>query len=181
MRRVSLTPTPSIAPVPRVPRAAVLLLGLAACERPRDVAVRVSIPGPDSVETPVTGVGVVALPYDRDSVLRQLEARARTPRPATAPLESLFAAFRGPFTDVLRGDASGSASCGTRSRRAKAGLDTAPRNARPTASLCRVRPAHRLAARRRRTRRPGAELDRARREFVRPQRQPAAPHAPVGR
>jgi hypothetical protein len=62
------------------------------------VAVRVSIPGPDSVETPVTGVGVVALPYDRDSVLRQLEAGATTPRPDTAPLESLFAAFRGPFT-----------------------------------------------------------------------------------
>ena len=62
------------------------------------MAVRVSIPGPDSVETPVTGVGVVALPYDRDSVLRQLEARAPTPRPDTAPLDSLFAAFRGPFT-----------------------------------------------------------------------------------
>jgi len=75
-----------------------VLLGLAACERPRELAVRVSIPGPDTAETPVTGVGLVALPYDRDSVLQALESRARTPRPSKAPLESLFAEFRGPFT-----------------------------------------------------------------------------------
>ena len=42
----------------------VALAGLTASERPRDVAVRVSIPGPDSVETPVTGVGIIALPYN---------------------------------------------------------------------------------------------------------------------
>jgi hypothetical protein len=74
-----------------------LLAGLGGCEKPRPLAVRVSIPGPDSVETPVTGVGLVALPYDRDSVLRALEQRARTPRPPTAPIDSLYAAFRGPF------------------------------------------------------------------------------------
>jgi hypothetical protein len=50
------------------------------------------------VETPITGVGVVALPYDRDSVLHALEQRAPTPRPPTARLDSVFAAFRGPFT-----------------------------------------------------------------------------------
>jgi hypothetical protein len=77
---------------------AIAFVGLGACEKPRPLAVRVSIPGPDSVETPITGVGIVALPYDRDSVLRALEQRARTPRPPTAPLESLFAAFRGPFS-----------------------------------------------------------------------------------
>ena len=77
---------------------AAVLVGLTACDRPRHVAIRVSIPGPDTVETPITGVGLVALPYDRDSVLRDLERRARTPRPPTAPLESLFAGFRGPFT-----------------------------------------------------------------------------------
>jgi hypothetical protein len=60
--------------------------------------VRVSIPGQDSLETPAAGVGVIALPYDRDSVLASLEARAPTPRPPTAALESLFAKFRGPFT-----------------------------------------------------------------------------------
>lgn len=77
-----------------------MLLGasLAGCEKSRQVAVRVSIPNPDSVETPAAGVGIVALPYDRDSVLAALEARARTPRPNTAALDSLFARFRGPFT-----------------------------------------------------------------------------------
>jgi hypothetical protein len=59
--------------------------------------VRVSVPGLDSAETPVAGVGLVALPYDRDSVLAALEARARTPRPNTAPLDTAFAEFRGPF------------------------------------------------------------------------------------
>jgi hypothetical protein len=123
-----------------------------ACERPRDVAVRVSIPGPDSVETPVTGVGVIALPYDRDSVLRQLEARATTPRPDTAPLESLFAAFRGPFTAysavTLRlGKLRDSVA------EAKAGPDS-------------LRLADSLRATEARAERARAELDRARRDFV---------------
>jgi len=61
------------------------------------VAVRVSIPGPDAVESPASGVGVVALPYDRDSVLASLEARAASPRPHTAEMDTLFARFRGPF------------------------------------------------------------------------------------
>jgi hypothetical protein len=61
------------------------------------VAVRVSVPGQDAVETPASGVGVVALPYDRDSVLASLEARAGRPRPYTAKMDSLFALFRGPF------------------------------------------------------------------------------------
>ncbi|MEO8090035.1 MAG: hypothetical protein ABI703_07045 [Gemmatimonadales bacterium] len=64
----------------------------------REVAVRVSIPDPASTETPAAGVGVVALPYNRDSILASLEARARSPRPGTAALDSLFAQFRGPFT-----------------------------------------------------------------------------------
>lgn len=88
-------------PIPPILRAwvgAALALGGLACETPRDIAVRVSIPGPDSVETPVTGIGLVALPYDRDSVLTELEASAKSPRPATALLDSLFAVFRGPFT-----------------------------------------------------------------------------------
>src|SRR5918911_722586 len=71
---------------------------IASCGRPREIAVRVSIPGPDSMETPVSGIGLVALPYDRDSVIAALDAAAKTPRPATAELDSLFRAFRGPFT-----------------------------------------------------------------------------------
>ena len=41
---------------------------------------------------------MVALPYDRDSVLASLESRATRPRPHTAALDSMFARFRGPFT-----------------------------------------------------------------------------------
>ncbi len=87
-------------PLPPILRAwigAALALGGLACEQSRDVAVRVSIPGPDSVDTPVTGIGLVALPYDRDSVLARLKAGAQSPRPDTATLDSLFAEFRGPF------------------------------------------------------------------------------------
>jgi hypothetical protein len=77
---------------------AVLATALAGCETARDIAVRVSIPGPDSLETPAAGVGIIALPYDRDSVLASLEAKAGTSRPHTAALESLFVRFRSPFT-----------------------------------------------------------------------------------
>jgi hypothetical protein len=73
-------------------------LVLAGCERAREVSVRVSIPGPDSLEAPAAGVAVIALPYDRDSVLASLEARARRPRPHTATLDRMFQRFRGPFT-----------------------------------------------------------------------------------
>jgi hypothetical protein len=78
-------------------RCAGLAAAIAGCKSTRDVAVRVSIPGPDAVETPASGVGVVALPYDRDSVLASLEARAASPRPHTAEMDTLFARFRGPF------------------------------------------------------------------------------------
>ena len=61
------------------------------------MAVRVSRPGPDALETPASGVGVVALPYDRDSVLASLEAHAAHPRPHTVEMDTLFARFRGPF------------------------------------------------------------------------------------
>jgi hypothetical protein len=77
--------------------SACLGAGLVACQGERDISVRVSIPGADSLESPAAGVAVVALPYDRDSVLTSLEARGRT-RPPTAQLDSLFAKFRGPFT-----------------------------------------------------------------------------------
>jgi hypothetical protein len=71
---------------------------LGACHSDREIAVRVSIPDAESRETPAAGVGIIALPYDRDSILASLEARARTPRPQTATLDTLFAHFRGPFT-----------------------------------------------------------------------------------
>lgn len=79
-----------------------LVAALAGCRSERSVAVRVSIPNADGMETPASGVGVVALPYDRDSVLASLEARAPAPRPPTGPLDSLFARFRGPFTTYTK-------------------------------------------------------------------------------
>jgi hypothetical protein len=75
-----------------------LAAGFTACKSARDVRVRVSIPGADSLEMPASGVGVIALPYDRDSVLASLEARSSGRRPNTAELDSQFARFRGPFT-----------------------------------------------------------------------------------
>lgn len=94
--RVAFRPA-MIIPFPKVPVLVSLLVALAACTG-RDVTIEVVIPGPDSVESPVPGVGLVALPYDRDSVIRELE-RA-TPRPAaiTRELDSLFQVFRGPFS-----------------------------------------------------------------------------------
>ena len=142
-------------------------MALAACEKPRELAVRVSIPGPDTVETPVTGVGLVGLPYDRDSVLRQLESRAHTPRPPTAPLESLFAAFRGPFNTYSEAtlrlgrlrDSLGAA---------KAQLDTLPRNAPAYGRLYAVfgRLTDSLRTAQERAERARGELDHARREFA---------------
>lgn len=81
-----------------------LLLALAGCDATasRETVVRVLIPGPDSIPTPVAGLGLVALPYDRDSVLSALEARAPSPRPATGALDSLFEQFRGPFAAYSR-------------------------------------------------------------------------------
>jgi hypothetical protein len=143
-----------------------LLAGLAACGKPRPLAVRVSIPGPDSVETPVTGVGLVALPYDRDSVLRTLDQRARAPRPPTAPIESLYAAFRGPFgayssATIRLGRLRDSVAT------TKAELDSLRRDAPEYAQRYAVfgRLTDSLRAAQDRVNRTRADLDRARRDF----------------
>jgi hypothetical protein len=88
----------------------------------------VHIPGPDSIPTPVSGLGLVALPYDRDSVLGALEARAPTGRPPTAELDTLFAQFRGPFAAYSRAAfEAGQLRDTLATLRAK--LDRLPRNA----------------------------------------------------
>jgi hypothetical protein len=161
-------PSPTLLRIFRgLPLQIVLLAGLAACGKPRPLAVRVSIPGPDSVETPVTGVGLVALPYDRDSVLRALEQRARTPRPPTAALESLFAEFRGPFTAysvamVRLGRLRDSLAA------TKAELDSLPRDAPAYAQLYAVfgRLTDSLHAAQDRAERAHTALDRVRRDFT---------------
>ncbi len=43
------------------------------------------------------GAVLLALPFDRDSLLTALEAKAPTPRPHVAELDSLFAQGRAPF------------------------------------------------------------------------------------
>ena len=149
------------------PLAIAALAAFSACGGPREVAVRVSIPGPDTVETPVTGVGLVALPYDRDSVLQALERRARTPRPPTAPLESLFAEFRGPFTAYSAttfrlGKLRDSLAV------AKTELDSLPRSAPAYARVHAVfaRLGDSLTTLQARAKDAREELDRARRDFV---------------
>jgi hypothetical protein len=146
----------------------VALAGLTACERPREIAVRVSIPGPDSVETPVTGVGLVALPYDRDSVLAALEARAATARPDTAELDSLFRAFRQPFVRYTAAVQSGERLRDSLDR-LRAALDSMPRNTSEYreryAAFSRLDDS--LTAARAATERARQELDRARAEFAR--------------
>ena len=112
----------------------VLALAVVACERPNDVAVRVSIPGPDSVSAPVPGAGLIALPYDRDSVLRALATAARSPRPSTKELDSLFQQFRIPFSNYAK--AGYEAEQLRRSQDSlKSRLDSLPRNAPEYRSL----------------------------------------------
>ncbi len=110
------------------------MAAVVACEGPRDVAVRVSIPGPDSIETPASAVGLVALPYDRDSVLAALEAAAGSKRPATAELDSLFAGFRGPFNAYSNATLQATALADSVAR-VKSQLDSIPRNAPEYAKL----------------------------------------------
>ncbi len=147
--------------------AALIAAALAACEGARDVAVRVSIPGADSAETPVSSIGLVALPYNRDSVLAALEATAGTSRPDTAELDSLYLAFRGPFsaysTATLR-----TTTLSDSLERLKSRLDSLPRNdpeyGRLYAGFERLSDS--LAAARRAADAARTALDRTRTDFV---------------
>jgi hypothetical protein len=78
-----------------------LLCSLAACDG-REVTVEVAIPGPDSVDAPVARLGLVALSYNRDSVLAALEAANPRPVSLTRPLDSIYALFRVPFAAYAR-------------------------------------------------------------------------------
>lgn len=72
-------------------------LCLAVACQGRKVDIQVFIPGPDSVDAPVAHLRVVALPYDRDSVLAAMETKSPRPAHLTEALDSLFQRFRGPF------------------------------------------------------------------------------------
>jgi hypothetical protein len=144
-----------------------LVAGLTGCDGGREVAVRVSIPDPASTETPAAGVGVVALPYDRDSVLASLDARARSPRPDTAALDSLFARFRGPFTTYTAiSYAEGALRDSLRLLRGR--LDSLPRQSEHYAALSAgyARLSDSLLRIESRARNARVALDRARLDFV---------------
>jgi hypothetical protein len=78
-----------------------LLILLGGC-RQRQVAIEVYLPDATGQVGPARGVVVMALPYDRDSILTSLENEAPTPRPPTAELDSLFQLYRGPFEESTR-------------------------------------------------------------------------------
>ena len=63
---------------------------------------QLAVPDLNGVETPLPGVEVTALPFDRDSLLAVLEQRAPTGRPHTQALDSLFQAFQTPFLAFAR-------------------------------------------------------------------------------
>lgn len=128
---------------------------------------RVSVPNTDAIETPAAGVGVVALPYDRDSVLASLEARSATRRPHTPELDSLFARFRGPFTAYTAAAyATGQLRDSIELLRGR--LDSVPAAAPEYGALHRryTTLSDSLTALERRTNRARLALDRARAEFV---------------
>jgi hypothetical protein len=81
---------------------ALALLALLGCGGPQVVAVQLLVPDLNGTETPLPGIEIAALPYDRDSVLAALEHRAPTGRPHTQELDSLFQAFRAPFLAFSR-------------------------------------------------------------------------------
>ena len=63
---------------------------------------QVLVPDLNGVDTPLPGIEVTALPYNRDSLLAALESRAPSGRPHTRELDTLFQAFRGPFLAFAR-------------------------------------------------------------------------------
>jgi len=112
--------------MPRTVPLLLLLVIVASCSGPgREVAVEVRIPDPNGVLTPIPGMLVVALPYDRDSILQALESRAPEARPHTKALDSLFQAFQQPFAVYAQLAWREDRLRRTRDSLASAGADTA--------------------------------------------------------
>lgn len=85
----------------RLALACLALVAATGC-RPRESTLRVTIRDADGRTAPVSHLPLVLLPYNRDSVLAILTSRARTPRPDTRALDSIFTAIRGPLAQLLR-------------------------------------------------------------------------------
>ena len=142
-------------------------LGSSPASTRATVAVRVSIPGPDSVETPVTGIGLVALPYDRDSVLAAW--RAAPDRPArTRPSCSASSASSAAPSPPTPRRPSPPARLRDSLERLKARLDSLPRGSDEYRERYAVfgRLNDSLVALQGRAEQRRAELDRARAAFV---------------
>lgn len=103
-----------------------LLLVLAACQGTTRVHVRARIPAADGRIEPAPGVALVALPYDRDSIIAALAARAASPRPDVSLLDTLFARFQRPFAAYAVA-AGRAAQLQDSLARIKATLDSMPR------------------------------------------------------
>ena len=106
-----------------------LLLLCAACQGgARDVVVEVTVPGAADTPVAIPGLPVIALPYDRDSVIASLEERAGSPRPHAGRLDSLYATFAAPFAVVAESGALASRLEGEIAGLRRT-LDTLPRGA----------------------------------------------------
>jgi hypothetical protein len=79
-----------------------LLVIASACSNSRTVTVQVLVPDLAGSATPIAGVVVTAIPYDRDSLIDAMERRVSAGRPHTQTLDSLFQAFHGPFLEFSR-------------------------------------------------------------------------------
>jgi len=114
-----------------------VLLAVAACRGGREVQIEVAIPGPDSVDAPVAHLQLVALPYDRDSLLQSFEARSARPAGPARQLDSLFTRFRQPF-GVYAAAAYRLQSLDRAQERLKLRLDSLPRSSPAYDSLYRA-------------------------------------------
>lgn len=71
----------------------------------RDVVVELRLPDGDGALVAAAGQAIIALPYDRDSVMAALEAQAG-PRPHARTLDSLYDAFAAPYGQVREASAT---------------------------------------------------------------------------
>jgi hypothetical protein len=110
---------------------------VAACDSRRPIAVQILVPDLAGIETPISGILLAALPYDRDSILAAMERRAATPRPDPYQLDSAFQAFHGPF--LAFGRAAWNVERATRRRDSVAASRTAAGQDSPAAQELGIR------------------------------------------
>lgn len=83
-----------------ISRWTVLFLSLlAGCDSHLDV--QVVIPDGAGVPVPIEGMRITLVPWDRDSILGEVEAGMVLPRPPTDTLDRLFQVFRAPYREFL--------------------------------------------------------------------------------